>query len=275
MQGLKSRFPQWNDQDRIKTPMITLTTDFGTRDGFVGAMKGKILSINPAARITDITHDIEPQDILHASWTVYRSTREFPEESIHVVVVDPGVGSDRRAVLLKSNNRWFIGPDNGVFSRIIREWGSEEIHVIRNHTEWWESHSSFDGLALFSPVAAHLSMGLEPLRFCDPIQKTLILLKYPAVEVGESSISGRILMFDRFGNAMTNISGKALSTLPKEGITVSCSNRSFTCVDHYQQGEQKPAIALINSDGYLELSVFGGSARDRFGLKKGDKVVVR
>ncbi|MBU2513943.1 SAM-dependent chlorinase/fluorinase [bacterium] len=256
-------------------PLITLTTDFGTADGFVGAMKGKILTICPDANIVDITHDITPQKILQTSWTLLRSTLQFPEGSIHVVVVDPGVGSERQAILLKSENRWFIGTDNGVFSEIIRRYGSEQIYEIKKQCKWWQSHTSFDGLALFAPASAYLANGISPEEIGNPISRTLLLLPKSSPTVTRGQIQGQILFFDRFGNAITNISRDHLQTLTNPNYRVSCKSLGFLPVKFYQQGKSGSSIAIINSDGLLELSVFCDSAEKRHGLKAGDEVVVK
>lgn len=254
--------------------IITLTTDFGTQDGFVGAMKGRLLSICPEARLIDITHDIHPQNLLQGAWTILRATRQFPEESIHVVVIDPGVGSHRRPVLIRSDQRWYIGPDNGVFSEIIRQYGTEEIHEIQSETEWWQAHNSFDGLALFAPVAAHLAAGLSPQKFCKPIDKLLTILPKSVPSFEGSSLRGKILQFDRFGNALTDIATAHLEKLGRDSPTISCQRKIFQLVSHYEEGHDKKAIAIINSDGFLELSVYCASAEKKMDLKMGDPVTI-
>ncbi len=259
----------------MKNPIITLTTDFGTQDGYVGAMKGKILSICPTADIIDVTHDIHPQNILQCSWTLLRATATFPEGSIHVAVVDPGVGSERRPVLIKSEGKWFIGPDNGVFSEIIRVKGTEEVFEIATDTKWWKAHSSFDGLALFTPTAAHLANGLSTNDFCSPITRLLTIIPKSIPKLESGMLQGEILTFDRFGNALTNISKEYLKNIPQPSKAVSCQHQTFHWVNHYEQGKNRPGIALINSDDYLELAVYSGSAEKTFGLKAGDIVTIR
>ena len=259
----------------MENPIITLTTDFGSQDGYVGAMKGRILGICPSANLLDITHDIRPQNILQCSWTLLRATAAFPEGSIHVAVVDPGVGSKRRPVLIKSEGRWYVGPDNGVFSEIIREKGTEEVYEIKTDTEWWKAHSSFDGLALFAPAAAHLAKGLSPREFSSPITQLLTIIPKSIPKLESRMLRGEILMFDRFGNALTNISKTYLEKIPQSSRLVSCQQKTFQWVSHYEQGKDHPAIALINSDDYLELAVYSGSAEKAFDLKVGDSVTIR
>ncbi len=261
------------DLPNTMSKIITLTTDFGTQDGFAGAMKGRILSICPDAVIMDVTHDIQPQSILQASWSVLRSTPNFPEDSIHVVVVDPGVGSERQPLMMRSNNRWYIGPDNGIFSLIIQRYGIDAVYGIHTKTDWWHAHSSFDGLALFSPVAAYLANGLDPAKIGSPTKKIVQLLPKPPQKKG-LQILGEVIMFDRFGNAITNISLDDLANLPSDRLLIKAVEQTFQLVDFYQQGVKTPSIAIINSDNQLELSVYKSSAKEKYGLKVGDKVVI-
>jgi S-adenosyl-L-methionine hydrolase (adenosine-forming) len=254
--------------------IITLTTDFGTQDGFIGAMKGTILSICPEVNLVDVTHDIPPQDIYQCSLSLLRSSPRFPPCSIHVVVVDPGVGSERRALLLKSEGHWYIGPDNGIFSEIIKQFGTEEVYEIHKKTEFWESHSSFDGLALFAPVAGHLAKGKPAIEIGGPIQRMLEIIPDSTPVFSKGRIEGKILGFDHFGNAITNISFQNLSQLQRSVPSIICKKIHFSLVNHYEAGREKSAIALINSDGYLELAVFRNSAFRNFNLRKGDGVIL-
>lgn len=253
--------------------IITLTTDFGTVDGYVGAMKGRILSMTPEATLVDITHDIEPQRILQAAWCLKRSAIEFPVNSIHIAVIDPGVGSSRPAVLLKSQNRWFIGPDNGVFSEILKVGGIQEGYRLHDQTEWWKKHSSFDGLALFAPAAACLAKGIDPAEMGEPwTDFTILESPAPTLEIGR--MVGEIILFDRFGNAITNIDSSVMGQLSGKPVSATTENGRFSMVEHYDQGTTRKGVAIINSDGLLELSVFSDSARIRYHLKVGDRVVL-
>jgi len=253
--------------------IITLTTDFGTQDGYVGAMKGRILSLCPNARIVDITHDIEPQNILQAAWSLIRSTPHFPGDSIHVAVIDPGVGSVRRPVMLKANDQWYIGPDNGIFSEIFRRFGSQSIYEIYRKTEWWEAHTSFDGLVLFAPTAACFANGISLNKLGTPIENLNIAPQInPQVE--KESIKGQIVMFDRFGNAITNIHQTHLESLPPKEYKIHCHQFTLDLVTHYEEADTA-GCAIINSDQLLELSVFHGSAKDNLELKVGDTVTIQ
>lgn len=253
--------------------IITLTTDFGTRDGYVGAMKGRILSLHPQANIMDITHDIEPQGILEAAWSLYRSTPHFPSSTIHVAVIDPGVGSSRPAVVLKSADHWYVGPDNGVFSQVYRHFGAQSITELYRQTDWWEAHASFDGLALFAPVAACLANSV-PLQKMGTPMGNLTLIPSIEPQVEDNLIKGQIIMFDRFGNAITNINQEHLSILHRNDVAITCKQQSLRLVNHYQEGDSN-GMALINSDHLLELAVFNASARKRLKFKVGDPVIVQ
>ncbi len=256
------------------TAIITLTTDFGTADGYVGAMKGRILSLNPDVMIVDITHEIEPQGVRQAAWCLRRATTTFPDETVHVVVVDPGVGSGRDAVLLRSGDQWFIGPDNGVFSEIVRTTGIQQGFRLHNETRWWKKHSSFDGLALFAPAAACLVNKTDPEKMGEPSLDFVLLDRSQAI-YEDGVVSGEIMLFDRFGNAITNIHESSLEQMHRKPVSADAANRRFAIVDHYQEGSGSEGVAIVNSDGYLELSVYTGSARDRLNLKIGDRVLLQ
>ena len=253
--------------------IITLTTDFGTQDGYVGAMKGRILSICPSATIVDITHDIEPQNIHQASWALVRSTPYFPTKTIHIAVIDPGVGSDRRPLLMKSLNQWFVGPDNGIFTEICHQFGSQEIYELFRDTEWWQAHSSFDGLALFAPAAACLANGVAPGKLGIA---TSNINTIPLVEplIDKDSIKGQIMLFDRFGNAITNIHQNHLNKHANKPLSVTCNQHILKLVSYYQEG-QSSGSAIINSDQLLEIFVFSQSAREKLNLNIGDIITLR
>ena len=254
--------------------IVTLTTDFSTEDGYVGAMKGKILSICSDAKLVDITHHIEPHNILMASWCILRGTQQFPKGSIHVVVVDPGVGSNRNPLLVKANNQWYVGPDNGVFSEIIKNFKDIEVFKIYNETELWKKHQSFDGLEIFSSAAGYLMSGLELSKIAEPTDK-IIMLPNADMNITKDYIEGEIIMFDRFGNGVSNIREGDIQSLKNDQIAITCQNHKFRFVSHYREGTENCPVSLINSDNLLELSVYSGSAKDRFNIKVGDKVKIK
>jgi S-adenosylmethionine hydrolase len=252
---------------------ITLTTDFGTQDGYVGAMKGRILSICPHAQLIDISHDIEPQAVTQASWCLARSLPQFPPHTIHIAVIDPGVGSERFPLLVQTaQDHWLIGPDNGIFTEVLKYLPSVACYHIFRETAYWQAHRSFDGLAVFAPVAAHLANGLAPTEIGHPIEY-LTLLETVQPQWQAAQLVGEVQMFDRFGNAITNITADLLQHTML--TTVYCQGFSFPLVTHYAEGDHYTAFALINSDGRLELAHYCGSARQHFGLQEKAIVTVR
>ncbi len=255
--------------------IITLTTDFGTQDGYVGAMKGRILSIYPDAQIIDITHEIRPHNILETSLALMRSVPCFPKNSIHIAVVDPGVGSERNPVLINSDGRWLIGPDNGVFSDIVKKSIHKEIFKIKEKTELWQTSTSFDGLALFAPVAAHLADGMPVTKIGKAIDQEIAIIPTPAPKIEGQDLIGRVRVFDRFGNGITNISKSHLNQIRHHSLKIMCGVIEFKLVSHYGEGNRKQPIAIINSDDYLELSVYCGNAQQEFELKLGNEVIIR
>jgi S-adenosyl-L-methionine hydrolase (adenosine-forming) len=255
---------------------ITLTTDFGARDWFVGTMKGVVLGINPRAAIVDITHEIPPGDIRAGAFALMAGYRYFPRGTVHVVVVDPGVGGQRRAIAMHTADYFFVGPDNGVLSWTL---GREKIKAIRqleNPKYFLKSIShTFHGRDIFAPVAAHLSRGL-PLQRLGHELKDFIRLPWPKPAKQRNEIRGEIVHIDRFGNAITNIETGLIPNRRKiicetaGKWKVSCFFAAF-----YGAVPANSPVAVIGSSGFLEIAVNGGSAAQRFGLKTGGMVIVR
>ena len=213
-----------------ESKIITLTTDFGTSDPYVGIMKGVILSINPKAKIIDITHSIPPQDIISAGVTIKNSFSFFPEKTIHLAVVDPGVGSKRSPLLIKTEKYFFIGPDNGLFSSIISNEKIENIVKITNKNYFLKKVSrTFHGRDIFAPVTAHLSTGKRPDTF-GPDLKNPIITPFPKpCIVNKNEAEGEVIHIDRFGNLLTNISTSFIE------VTASWQ-REFLYLDGLLQG---------------------------------------
>ncbi len=253
--------------------LITLTTDFGTKDGYVGAMKGRILSMHPAADITDITHEIPPQNTAEAAWCLRRSIPHFPDGTIHVAVIDPGVGSERNPLLVYAANQWLIGPDNGIFSLLLNRLGGHAIYYLDKETEWWNSHQSFDGLALFAPAAACIANGIRPMQIGKPAP-TIRALDIPEPILDDSHAIGEILHFDQFGNAISNIREKDIQEFPNETFTIECARHQYPLVHHYSAVREGERLAILNSDGLLELSICGGSAQEALQLASGEQVTL-
>jgi S-adenosylmethionine hydrolase len=263
----------------MDNPIITLTTDFGYKDPFVGIMKGIILDINPAAKIVDITHGISPQNISEAALTLEMSFKTFSRNTIHLVVVDPGVGSTRRPILAVTEDYYFIGPDNGVFSRIFSL--SERLlvlHIEASHYFLKKDGSTFQGRDIFAPIAAWLSKGIEISNFGNPITD-FKKLPFPSPQTtGQNVIDGEIIYIDRFGNTMTNIHAEKISEMTgsnsENKIKVLIKGKEIPFKTYYAQVKDTGLYALINSFGYLELFIRNGSAARTFGIKVGEKVGV-
>lgn len=268
-------------------PVITLTTDFGYKDPFVGVMKGVILKINPSVNIIDVTHDIAPYNIMEAALTIGVSYEFFPAGTIHVVVVDPGVGSQRRPILVVTNNHYFIGPDNGVFSYIYNMKRScpspiplpQVIHITSEHYFMPQRGPTFHGRDIFAPVAAWLSKGIDISEFGEPITDYINLHIPVPIITKENTIEGEVIFIDRFGNAITNIRTQEIDTLrginPEGSLKVLVKGKQIPLKDYYSQVEDKGLYSLINSLGYLELFVCQGNASKDFGIAAGDRVSIK
>jgi len=259
-------------------PIITLTTDFGYRDPFIGIMKGVLLNINPSATIIDITHDISPQNILEAALSIEMSFESFPHKTIHVVVVDPGVGSTRRPILVITDHYYFIGPDNGVFSQIykLQHETLEVIHITAEHYFMPQRSATFHGRDIFAPVAAWFSRGIDISKFGDPVTDYVtISVPAPAMPT-EDMLEGEVIYIDHFGNAATNIKTQMIENLLKDktgrGFKVLVKGKEAPFKNHYAETEDTGLYSLMNSFGFLELFVYRGSASSDFGVRVGDKV---
>ncbi len=260
-------------------PFITLTTDFGNKDPFVGIMKGVIVSINPSVKIIDITHNISPQSILEAAYTLEMSYESFPHKTIHIAVVDPGVGSVRRPLLVATDYHYFIGPDNGVFSRIYRLTESlTVIHITAEHYFLPRRGSTFHGRDIFAPVAAWMSKGIDIERFGDPISDYVILQEPALISSSGNMVEGEVIYIDRFGNLMTNIPRQKINVSgdsePGDGLKVVVKDREAPLKKYYSEAKDKELYSLVNSFGYLELFVNCGNASSDFGINVGEKVGV-
>jgi len=260
-------------------PLITLTTDFGYNDPFVGVMKGVILKINPEARIVDLTHGIRPQDVQEAAFTVGMNYRYFPSDTIHVVVVDPGVGSARRPLLVFSENHFFIGPDNGVFSYIyrVRHETLEVVHITAEHYFLRKGSPTFQGRDLFAPVAAWFSRGVHIEKFGDPITD-YHAIDIPFPETADGRVRGSIIHIDRFGNAVSNISkydiGRLSGTNTVGSIRVSLKGKDVQLKKFYYEAADNDLYSVINSSDYLEFFVCAGNAASHYHISVGDRVEV-
>jgi S-adenosylmethionine hydrolase len=250
---------------------ITLTTDFGLRDPYAGAIKGAILSINPHATIIDITHEIEAGSIYDASLILKEAHTHFPKGTIHLGVVDPGVGGDRRPVLIRTKRFFFVGPDNGIFWPSIMEHEVfDAIHLTKGEYFLENISSTFHGRDIFAPVAAHLSKGVDPIKMGDPISDP-IKLEIPSPLVEKTLLSGHVMRVDRFGNLITNIRGDLLRDfLGKSSPVIKIGKLQISGLSRiYDQAGEGEILALSGSSGFIEISENKGRACDRFTREKG------
>ncbi|MEO0248462.1 MAG: SAM-dependent chlorinase/fluorinase [candidate division WOR-3 bacterium] len=251
---------------------ITLLTDFGLKDPYVGIMKGVILSINPQVHVIDMSHDVEPQDVTEACFLVKEYAPFFRKGTIHLCVVDPTVGSERRAIVLMHAGQLFVGPDNGLFTLLFD--AQSAVYEITNRSYMASRVSNtFHGRDIFAPVAAHLSLGLNPAALGKQIADPVHLSGVHPTQKGRL-LMGHIIRFDRFGNAISNISADALNAFHKGkpfrvelgGLSFDRLNRTYV-EDTY--------TCLEGSSGYIEFATFKGSIAQVKGIRKNDPVVVR
>jgi S-adenosylmethionine hydrolase len=260
-------------------PVVTLTTDFGSKDPFVGIMKGVILNINPFVTIVDITHDIRPQNIREGAFAIEAGFAYFPRRTIHVVVIDPGVGSARRPLLVAADHHYFIGPDNGVFSRIYRISESlTVIHITAEHYFLPQRSSTFHGKDIFAPAAAWLSKGIHIDKFGDAITDYVTIPLVEPVVSAQNTIEGEVVYIDHFGNVITNIHSRQIdemiNTKPGRTLKIILQGREVPLKNSYSEAEDSGLYALINSFNYLEVFVNRGNAASEFGIQVGEKVGV-
>jgi S-adenosyl-L-methionine hydrolase (adenosine-forming) len=246
-----------------KRPLITLTTDFGEADYFVPAMKGAIRSVNPAAEIIDLTHLIPVHDVYAAAFTLMCCYRDFPKNAIHLVVVDPGVGSARRPIMVMTDDYNFIGPDNGVFSYIYqREQVNRVVWFTTDHYFRQPVSNTFHGRDVFAPCAAYVSKLIDWRMMGEEISDPVKFNTPNPVVVSEKQIRGTILHVDRFGNLITNItSGELTDELVRAGARVRVgAHEAARVLKHFAEAEQNEFFAYFGSAGFLELAVSRQSA---------------
>lgn len=244
--------------------VVTLLTDFGTADGYVGEMKGVLLSGAPGATLVDIAHDVSPQDVDGARLAVARYWRRFPTGTVHLVVVDPGVGGSRAALAVESEGRFLVGPDNGVLSPALLHSGARCV-TLRIPAG---ASATFHGRDVFAPAAALLARGTSLESLGERDSAPVVLRTPEASRRVDGSIAGVIIAVDRFGNAVTNL-------VAWRGGAVEVAGRRLPIVRTYADVEPGGAAALTGSSGLVEIAVRDGSAAARLGLSRGTEVVLR
>ena len=262
--------------DLAPSRIITLMTDFGTSDHYGGVMKGVILNINPQVQIVDITHTIPPQDIHGAAFLTDSAYRYFPTGTIHVIVVDPGVGSERRAIVCQTETAYFVCPDNGILTHILHN--EEYIHAVAVENSAYflpQVSNTFHGRDIFAPVAAHLSRGVSIGVLGTPVTQP-VQLPVPKPQVTEKAVIGHVIWIDSFGNLVTNISHEILESLEGGhdivihvgGVKIDRLNRS------YAESAVGETLAIVGSFNRLEISINQGNAAQTLGLKQGDTITI-
>jgi S-adenosyl-L-methionine hydrolase (adenosine-forming) len=257
--------------------IITLTTDSGRDSAYAAAMKGVILSINPAAVIVDISHGIGPQNIIEGAFVLGEASRWFPPGSIHVAVVDPGVGTDRRIVYAWVGGQQYVLPDNGLVSYVCREQAPEAVFEVTNRSLFLpEVWNTFHGRDIMAPVAARLSLGLPP-RELGPAINDLNLFEWPRPERRDATVIGRILFADSFGNLITSIRREDLpSDIDPASFAVEAAQHLLAgIVRTYGESAPGTLIALFSSSGLLELAIVQGNAAAQLKVAIGEEVGVR
>ncbi len=254
----------------MRKPILTLTTDFGLSDHYVGVMKGVILGICPQAQIVDISHEVTPFEITEGAYMIAQSYRHFPKKTVHVVVVDPGVGTSRRPILMEAAGQYFIAPDNGVLSMIYsRE--KHKIRLIANDRFYRKPVSrTFHGRDIFAPVAAHVCAGVLPAKVGKPIEDYLRPAFEKPQRSGKRTWNGRILKIDRFGNIITNFHADEFPNLEQRNFVMTIGPREISVITHnYAEAGPGELFVIVGSSGYLEVSVGQGSAAKVIGCETG------
>ena len=259
-------------------PVITLTTDFGTQDWFVAVVHGVLYGICPDAHIVDLSHDIPPGHIARAAFVLEAAAPDFPPGSVHLAVVDPGVGTVRRALAVGARGQFFVGPDNGVLSWALRD-PEARAHAVTE--ERWFRHPvsrTFHARDVFAPVAAHVARGVGLARF-GPRVDDAMRLPHAVPVVSAAGIEGCILYLDRFGNALTNIEeqdvARAFPGVPDRGLEVRVLRATIRGLSRaYGESPLGTVVAILGSSGRLEIAQVGGDCAARLGIGEGDRVWV-
>ena len=260
----------------MSDPIITLTTDFGTSDHLVGSMKGVILNINPAARIVDVNHGVAPFDILDGALSIANTYRYFPPRTIHVIVVDPGVGTQRRPLLVSGEKQYFIAPDNGVLSMVFARESCTVRHITSEHYFLNPISPTFHGRDIFAPTAAWLSKAFQTEAFGEEITD-FVRFTMPKAKPSGQSIKGVVLRVDAFGNLMTNLTTEDVpATMAASGeIKLAVNGKEVTkIVQTFGLGAPGEPVALFGSAGFLEIAVNRGNAARTLGANRGAEVTL-
>ena len=259
------------------TNIITLTTDFGTTDIFVGVMKGVILNINPDAQIIDITHDIKPQNVYAGAFLLNSAYHYFPPGTIHVGVIDPGVGSARRAIAVETEQYYFVIPDNGLLSYVLcKEKIRRAVNLTNPKYFLPQVSDTFHGRDIFAPVAAHISRGVSLNSLGEQITD-IVQIPISTPDTSESEIIGHILYIDRFGNLITNISHELFESVRRErNFTIFVKDRQIQRICRaYAESSVGELLGIFSSFGNLEIAISEGNAAEILRVKIGNPIKIR
>jgi S-adenosyl-L-methionine hydrolase (adenosine-forming) len=261
----------------VARPIVTLTTDYGTNDHLVGVMKGVILSINPEVNIVDITHSVLAHDLLDGALAIGQAYKYFPAKTVHVIVVDPGVGTARRPILVSADNQYFVAPDNGVLSSVYDQAEALSVwNIISEHYFRQPVSKTFHGRDIFAPVAAWLTKSWQTSAFGEPITD-FVRFALPRPKTNGNVVKGVVLRVDQFGNLITNLRPEDVPALTADGgkFTIRAGNATMTkLVPTFASGSSGEPIGLIGSSGYLEISLNKASASKTLAIGRGAEVSV-
>jgi len=260
----------------MRNPIITLLTDFGTKDHYVASMKGTILNINPRCTLIDITHHVSPHDTKEGAFILANAYSSFPRRTIHLSVVDPGVGGSRKPILIVTTNYLFVGPDDGLFTFSLKREKVKKVIVLTNPKYFlFPMSDTFHGRDLFAPVAAYLSLGVKPHAF-GPELDSWVELDFEEPRIRDGRLIGEILHIDAFGNLISNIDKKELlHFIKKQSFAIRTGRKIIRELKKgYWEGKGKEPIAYIGSGGFLEISVREGNAQKILRIERGDPIQI-
>jgi S-adenosylmethionine hydrolase len=260
----------------LADPIITLTSDFGTSDHLVGSMKGVILNINPAARIVDLNHSVVPCDVLDGALSIANAYRYFPSRTIHVVIVDPGVGTERRPILVSGEKQFFIAPDNGVLSMIFERESCTVRHITAEHYFLNPVSPTFHGRDIFAPTAGWLSKAFQTEAFGEIITD-FVRFTMPKAKSSGQAVKGVVLRVDAFGNLMTNLTAEdiPIGALGGGAIKLAVNGKQIVKFGQtFASGNPGEPIALLGSAGFVEIAVNRGNAARTLGVNRGAEVTL-
>jgi S-adenosylmethionine hydrolase len=259
-------------------PFVTFTSDFGHEDWFVGVVHGVVLEICPEARLVDLNHAIPPGNVERASFVIEAAAPDFPPGTIHLAVVDPGVGTRRRALAVRAREQLFVGPDNGLLEWALADPRAEARALVEARFFRRPVSRTFHGRDVFAPVAAHLARGV-PLADLGPRVEDPVRLGRPPLRASDGALEGRVMLVDRFGNALTNLTAESLAAafpgIGEDRLDVRIGSRSLHGLARsYGDAPVGTLVAIVGSSGRLEIAQVGGHAASRFGIGEGDPVLV-